>query len=335
MPDSPHLLPPSEEIRKQNVSFPSVPFGIVQEGRGIVWHGPRRYPEGAGMANYIRQTKQGEREPVCTHCKSTDLRTRGFGEGKQRYVCRTCGRGSYGLPSDLRPKCPTCQGAVREQRLPDGRSRYFCPPCGKSFLSEYKSSRPDRDSKNSLRYVHRFAVCLTRQARLCLVEYAQATRRTEPQALRAIFRYVLTGKVFRLGAIRRGGQYLYQRVARDPAAVAMKFPDLRSESAKKSIALVKSGHTKPGFQPTVLSVQQIAVYLDDEAKEGLVYAMHFLGKNHADAARWLLTNVRMPDAAHKESYTRLFPTPQMFPSIKRRSVSELYGRRYDPDWDDD
>jgi hypothetical protein len=36
----------------------------------------------------------------------------------------------------------------------------------------------------------------------------------------------------------------------------------------------------------------ISVMLDDEAKEGLVYAMRRLNKNHADAARWLLASLK-------------------------------------------
>ncbi|MBC8136964.1 MAG: zinc ribbon domain-containing protein [Fibrella sp.] len=281
------------------------------------------------MPNWIRQTKQGEQEPACTHCKSKNLREQRVRDGKQIYVCDECGKSSYGLPPDLRPKCPSCKNTVWEHRLPDGRSRYICSKCGKSFLSEYKQAR--RDRAKVARYWHSFGFWLDRRARLSLGETVQARRCTDAQAIRAIFRQVLTGEVFGTGARARPGRPTAIPVPRDPAAAAMKFPDLRTETAKKLLA-ESGGHGRRGFQPTVLGVQQTTVFLDDEAKEGLVYAMRRLEMNHADAARWLLTNVKMPDA-DTPSYNKLHPPPLNVATSGRRISAQLSGR-YDPDWDD-
>ena len=136
------------------------------------------------MGNYIRQTIQGEQEPVCTHCRGTDLKKDGRRNGRQKYECRTCGRISYGLPPDLRPRCPWCRGAVRETRLSDGRLQYLCPACKKKFLSEYEQARHERGTVRRYRHIVNFY--LNTRARLALVEYAQATRLTEPQALAAV-----------------------------------------------------------------------------------------------------------------------------------------------------
>ncbi len=282
------------------------------------------------MGFKIRQTKQGDQEPVCTHCNGKDLRDYGRANDRQRYFCRTCKRRSYGLPPDLRPKCPACKAIVRERRLPDDRSAYTCPKCKKCFLSEYKKATQERSKV--LRYRHRFTFWLDRRARLALVEYGQAKRCTDAQAVQAIFRHVLTGAVF--GTVTFGRRGPFGRpsaipIPRDPSAAAMKFPNLQSESAKKKIA-GSGGHYGRGFQPTILGVQEITVNLDDEAKEGLVFTMRRLGINHADAARWLLTHVKMPDA-NTPAYLSLHPSPPL-PTTSGRRISAQDFAGKDRDW---
>ncbi|MBC8138492.1 MAG: hypothetical protein H8F28_21640 [Fibrella sp.] len=282
--------------------------------------------------NRVRQTQAGEQEPVCTHCKGKDLRKRGWKHDRRIYYCVACRRTSYGLPPDLRPRCFVCKGAVIERKRPDGRSRYQCRSCGKQFMSEYERARRERGKQ--LRYRHPFTLVLDRRARAGLGEYVQATGCTDVQAVRAIFRYVLTGAVF--GTVTTGRQVRSGRpttvpVPRDPAAAAMRFPDLRSERAKKHLA-ASGGHFGRGFLATVMGVQRITVWLDDEAKEGLVYTMRRLELNHADAARWLLTNVKMPDAKTPE-YLRLHPEPFTVATGGKRPRYE-WEKGYDPGWDD-
>ena len=251
----------------------------------------------------IRQTRQGECEPVCTHCKSKELSKAGQRNGKKRYICRTCHRSSYGLPPDLRPRCPQCKGTVQAMLCRDGRYSYRCPGCRFTFLSEYKIARREK-SKERLR--HNIAIHLNRQARARLWEYMQATRYGEAQAVRAIFRHVLSGKVFRVCWGTSPRSRLLTRVQRDPGAAAMRFPNLSRESALQKLKHVeKGGHYGGGFQPTVLVVHRLTVRLDDAAKEGLVYAMRFLSLNHADAARWLLTNAQIPESPNKSPVKKL------------------------------
>ncbi|MBC7808444.1 MAG: hypothetical protein H7145_20105 [Akkermansiaceae bacterium] len=214
--------------------------------------------------------------------------------------------------------------------MSDGRSRYLCPACRKHFLSEYKGARPERDTARRVR--HPFSLCLNRRARLGLSAYVQATRSTDPQAVRAIFRHVLTGQVFSTGSVGRGGRSGAIRICREPASASVRFPDLRSESAKKSRVAAGGGHAGQRFQPTVLVVRQIRVFLDDEAKEGLIHAMRWLSMNHADAARWLLANVKMP-GVDIPGYLGLAPTPWVAGSGGKKRRYE-WEKGYDPDWDD-
>lgn len=249
--------------------------------------------EGNMSAGYqIRQTRQGEREPVCTHCKSKELNKAGQRNGKKRYICRTCKRSSYGLPPDLRPRCPQCKGTVQAMLCRDGRYSYRCPSCRFTFLSEYKIARREK-SKERLR--HNFTFTLNPAARARLWEYMQATNFREAQAVRAIFRHVLTGKRF-LGC--RGTtprSRLLTRIDRNPAAAAMRFPNLSRENALLKLRHVeRGGHYGGGFQHTIIGVHRLTVRLDDAAKEGLVYAMQYLNLNHADAARWLLRYAQIP-----------------------------------------
>ncbi len=199
-------------------------------------------------------------------------------------------------------------------------------------MSEYKSA--PREASKIFRYRHKLGIILDRRAQRGLAEYVQANRCTDAQAIRAIFRRVLTGEVF--GNVTTGRQVRSGRptaipVPRDPAAAAMKFPNLVRESAKKMMAH-SGGHHGRGFLPTVFGVQAITVQLDDEAKEGFVYTMNRLQLNHADAARWLLTNVKMPDA-NTPAYLRLHPAPFTVATGGKRISAQLLGG-YDPDWDD-
>jgi transposase-like protein len=274
--------------------------------------------------------KPDDQPPVCPHCNGTRLVKDGHDGDRQRYTCRGCNRRSFGVLPAPAPylKCPHCQSKLWQKRKPDGRIKYTCSKCGKCQMSYYRAAR--REPSKVFRYKHKFAVVLDRRSRLCLNEYVQAKGCTVPQAVRAIFRHVLTGKVF-LGC--RGTtprSWLLTRIERNPAAAAMRFPNLTTpESARKKL-VGSGGHFKNGFQPIIMGVQTITVLLDDEAKEGLVYAMSYLGLNHADAARWLLTHVQMPDAKTPE-YLRLHAIP--FAAIsggKKRTAPS-----YDPDWDDD
>ncbi len=100
-------------------------------------------------------------------------------------------------------------------------------------------------------------------------------------------------------------QFLLQ-IQRDPGAAATRFPNLSRESALQKLKHVeKGGHYGGGFQPTVLVVHRLTVRLDDAAKEGLVYAMRFLSLNHADAARWLLTNAQIPESPNQSPVKKL------------------------------
>ncbi|MBC8139614.1 MAG: hypothetical protein H8F28_27350 [Fibrella sp.] len=238
---------------------------------------------------YIRQTRQGEQEPVCTQCRSTNLKKNGHYGEKQRYFCRACHHHSYGLPPDRRPKCPFCKAIVYATLLADGRTQYRCSVCRRSFRSEYLIARREV-SRVPLK--HHFSFWLNRHARQRLVEYVQVARCTDAHAVRQIFRHVLTGKVF--WTIKVGSRFhRLTRIERDPVAARMRFPNLSSESAQQKLKN-SGGHYKRGFQPTVLGVQRITVMLDDAAKEGLVYAMRHLNVHHADAARWLLANAELP-----------------------------------------
>ncbi len=282
------------------------------------------------MGLKIHQTVQGDQEPVCTHCGSRDVLKKGRRKERQMYQCRLCRRISFGLPPDRRPTCLFCKKAVWESRMPDGRSRYFCPACGKSFLSEYKCGRPERGTGRNFR--HRFCFWLNRQARLGLGEYVQAHRCTDAQAVRAIFRHVLTGEVFSTGSVSRAGRSGAIRVRRDPRAAAMKFPSLVRESARQKLAGA-GGHYGRGFQKTIIGVQIMTVLLDDEAKEGLVHAMNWLQLNHADAARWLLANVRPPGTELKVPLRPKPATPFVAASTKKPPRYE-WEKGYDPDWND-
>ncbi len=238
----------------------------------------------------IRHTRQGECEPVCTHCRSKSLSKAGRNHDKQRYFCRECKRKSYGLPPDLRPKCPSCKGTVRSTQLRDGRLRFRCPHCQFSFLSEYLIARQEK-SKVPLK--HRLTFWLDRRARQNLVDYAQTVRCSEAQVVRAIFRNVMTGKVLMVCRGGNGQMARHRPVERNPVAAAMRFPNLNRETARRMHP--EGALTGGRFCPTILGVHRMSVALDDAAKEGLVYAMSYLGKNHADAARWLLTYARIPD----------------------------------------
>lgn len=139
-------------------------------------------------------------------------------------------RTSYGLPPDLRPKCPSCQGTVHSIQRPDGRLQFRCPHCTFSFLSEYRIARQEK-SKVPLK--HRLTFWLDRRARQNLVDYAQTVRCSEAQAVRAIFRRVMTGRVL---LVCRGGNGQTARlrpVERNPVAAAMRFPNLQRETARR------------------------------------------------------------------------------------------------------
>ncbi|MBC8137777.1 MAG: hypothetical protein H8F28_18000, partial [Fibrella sp.] len=169
----------------------------------------------------IRQTCQGEREPVCTHCGSKTLQRKGVRDDRQYYRCKTCQRGSFGLPPDLRPKCPNCKKTPHATLLSDGRFRYGCPHCNRAWMSEYKIGRKEK-SKERFQHLHTFY--LNRSARNGLFEYVQAARCTDAQALRAIFRHVLTGKVFWTMRGSSPRSRLLYRIERDPGAAATRFP---------------------------------------------------------------------------------------------------------------
>ncbi|MBC8137098.1 MAG: hypothetical protein H8F28_14560 [Fibrella sp.] len=282
-------------------------------------------------SRHIYPIKPPEQAPVCPHCSGTRLVKDGHDGDRQRYTCRGCNRRSFGVLPAPEPylKCAACRGKLWQQRKPDGRTKFICSQCGKSRMSEYKAAT--REASKVFRYRHKFAVVLNRHAQRGLAEYVQAKRCTDAQAVRAIFRHVLTGEVFGTGSVSRAGRSGAIPIPRDRAAAAMKFPNLNSESAKKK--LVGAGeHFGRGFHPTVLGVQTITVLLDDEAKEGLVYTMRRLELNHADAARWLLTNVKMPDAKTPE-YLRLHPEPFTVATGAKRPRYE-WEKGYDPGWDD-
>ena len=220
-----------------------------------------------------------------------DLKKAGHKHDKQRYCCRTCGRISYGLPPDRRPKCPKCKGGVRATRLPDGRMRYLCLACRFCFRSEYVHARPEK-LKGQGRHMYSFS--LNRTARQRLFEYVQAVRCTDPQAIRAIFRHVLTGKVLWTICGTSPRSRLLTRIARDPAVAATRFPDLRPENLRRMTRC--NGIPVKRFRATVQAVHKITVRLDDAAKEGLAHTMRHLGMNHADAARWLLSSAEIPSS---------------------------------------
>lgn len=228
--------------------------------------------------------------------------------------------------------CTFCRGRLWESRLSDGRTQFRCSQCGKKSLSEYLHSPRKKESS---RCRHSLDFALDRHARAGLVEYMQAKGCTQAQATRAMFRYVLTGEVFSTGRVSRGGRSGAIRIPRNPEAAAMTFPNLIRELALKRLDR-STGYTGRGFQSLVLSVGRLTVALDDEAKEGLVYAMSRLGMNHVDAARWLLANVRVPGA-------QLAVPLRSAPAINPTFVCKTSGRRvrsyplgkYDPNWDDD
>jgi len=103
---------------------------------------------------------------------------------------------------------------------------------------------------------------------------------------------VLTGKVFWTIRGTSPRSRLLTRIARDPVAAAMQFPSVHREAVRRM--KYPGGVAVGRFQPTILGAYRMTVMLDDAAKEGLVYAMRFLDLNHADAARWLLTNAEVP-----------------------------------------
>ncbi len=157
---------------------------------------------------------------------------------------------------------------------------------------------------------------------------ANTFRRTDAQAVRAIFRHVLTGEVFSTGSVSRAGRSGAIPIRRDPRAAAMKFPNLSSESAKKKRAFYGNR-----FQPTILGVQDMTVLLDDEAKQGLIHAMNWLQLNHVDAARWLLTNVR-PPGTELQVPLRPKPAPLFTAVLSGKRISAELLTSYDPNWDD-
>ncbi len=175
--------------------------------------------------------------------------------------------------------------------------QFRCPHCTFSFLSEYRIGRQEK-SKVPLK--HRFTFWLSRTARNKLFAYVQSVRCTEAQAVRAVFRRVLTGKVFWTIWGTSPRSRLLSRIARDPSAAAMRFPSAHREAVRRM--KYPGGVAVGRFQPTILGAYRMTVMLDDAAKEGLVYAMRFLDLNHADAARWLLTNAEVPGPASVDKF---------------------------------
>jgi hypothetical protein len=62
--------------------------------------------------------------------------------------------------------------------------------------------------------------------------------------------------------------------------------------------------------------------------------MNRLQMNHADAARWLLANVRVP-GAELAVPIRALPPPNTFVACSGRRISAQTTGKYDPRWDDD
>ena len=216
--------------------------------------------------------------------------------------------------------------------MPDGRIKFICSGCGKCQMSEY--IRSPRKQKESSPCRHQITFALDRHARAGLVEYVQAMRSTDAQAVRAIFQYVLTGKVFFHTCVVSGRPTRPVRVPRDPQAAATKFPNLVRELALKQQDR-SGGYRGRGFQSLVLSVGRVSVNLDDAAKEGLVYAMNRLEMNHVDAARWLLANVRIP-GAEPAVPLRTIPAPAFGAATNSgRRISSYRPGRSDPNWNDD
>ncbi|MBC7805551.1 MAG: hypothetical protein H7145_05315 [Akkermansiaceae bacterium] len=199
-------------------------------------------------------------------------------------------------------------------------------------MSDYLYS--PRKQKEDSPCRHLMTIHLDRHARAGLGDYMQATGCSQTQAVRAMFRYVLTGEMFgnpvRAARAHFGGRTATP-VPRNPAAAAMRFPNRQRELALKRHDRSK-GYAGRGFQSLVLAVGRVTVMLDDAAKEGLVHAMTRLGmENHMDAARWLLAHVRAHGAEPVFGVRNVAPT--FTPVTSGRRISSYPIGKYDPRWD--
>ncbi len=282
----------------------------------------------------IYPDKPDDQPPVCPHCNGTDLVKCGRRDDRSRYKCRACARTSFGVLPAPFLKCSDCRAKLWEKSMADGRTRFECSKCGRVRLSEYVYS--PRKQKEDSPCRHLMTIHMDRHARAGLVDYMQSTGCSQTQAVRAMFRYVLTGEVFGnpvSTAWVRSGRPTATPVPRNPTAAAMKFPDRKRELALKRHDRSK-GYAGRGFQSLVLAVSRVTVMLDDAAKEGLVHAMTRLGmENHMDAARWLLAHVRVPGVKPVFAVQSVAP-PFVCKTSGRRISSYPFGK-YDPRWDDD
>ena len=91
---------------------------------------------------------------VCRHCKGRNLVASGPpwaragkpGEQRQRFLCLTCEKWSYGaiLPTPPDNLCPYCKGrCVRAGVLPSGSQQYLCVVCGRRNTNLFPGRRKD------------------------------------------------------------------------------------------------------------------------------------------------------------------------------------------------
>lgn len=245
-----------------------------------------------------REREQAEREaarnapgaPFCPHCGGRDVKKGGREDGKQKYLCRGCGRSSYGRPKVKRGgdhPCPNrgCGGNCRKHgRDKKGRQLYHCPKCGR-FNTRLWPTEP-RAPGGPFPYLRTFYLSLL--AERALNDYIQKHGLSPARAVRAIFRAWADeptgGLPLVVGRDAWGDRETlpHRPVVEERERIPRRLPDLRRAANVKRMA---SGNR---LHMTVLVTWRLSVALDAAAYQGLLRYMRRTGLNHQDAARAMI-----------------------------------------------
>ena len=240
-----------------------------------------------------------ESPPFCPHCGGRSVRPHGDYKGRGRFMCRACGRTSYGettapAPKPIRHPCPHCGGRCHKGG-PDyrGRPRYHCTVCGRWNTRLYpQDPRPPGGP-----FPHKFSICLNVTARDNIVRYCNATGLKLAQAVRAIFTEAGQKPLACIASARRVYDAFGQvddivvtrrSVQGEPINPATPLPSVQWEAASKF-----SRQTGAEWHaPTVVVAYRYTIRLNDAAKVGLLQTMRARRMNQQEAARCLPTEAR-------------------------------------------
>jgi hypothetical protein len=245
----------------------------------------------AGKPGRPTTTASAPENPVCGHCGGTDLRRRGAMNGRVRFVCRACGRSSYGVPKPPPPAaprypCPYCGGPCKKAgRDNRGRQRYYCKACRRENTRLW----PGDTKPEGGPFRHPISLCLSLVASNCLIEYCNGRGLSPTRAVREIFRVPAQPQVIVQTRARfdpyTGRTHVSTReipIETPPEPIPRRRKYLTGETTRARLRAGGRHHL------SVLVVQRLTVHLDDLAYRGLLRFMRLRGLNHQDAARALI-----------------------------------------------